>query len=424
MALSTVVHAEDVLLHVADLIDEIAPLTVVADVLARSAEFLSRIDGVRSGGSAAIVGGIPKVWLATEGISAVESLDLRMDSSPPLVVAQTGEPLQYRFADAPPAPEGFDQQKWAKANAIRADLGDIDVIVVPLVGTRVGLGSLWLLGASEGGLDPTLAQALDVVGALVAMTLEKIISVDDMWRQLSQIEAMHRRLEGSNRDFQNFAQMASSDLQDPLRKIVTFGERLERTAVGQLSERELDYLTRIHSASDRMQRLLNDLLLFSSVHTTDIDMESVDLELVIADVLSDLEVAISDAKATVKIGELPIVLGNSTQLRQLFQNLIGNAIKFRAPGVAPLIHVQQVNTLGGHVVLEVSDNGIGFDQKFVDRIFRPFQRLHGADSYAGSGIGLSVCRRIAQRHGGELSARAKESQGATFEVSLPAGASA
>lgn len=304
-------------------------------------------------------------------------------------------------------------------NAKRAEAGDVDVIAIPLRGTTEWIGSLCIVGDRPEGLDPALIESLEVLGSVVAMTLEKVTMVDQAAAQLKEINNVHHRLEKSNRDFQSFAQMASSDLQDPLRKIIAFGDRLERSAVDELTERELDYLARIHSASDRMQRLINDLLTFANVHSTESNDEPVDLELVVADVLSDLEVAIAESGAIVKIGALPTLLGNSTQLRQLFQNLIGNAIKFRAEGVAPRIDVGLAESTGPFWVVEVADNGIGFDAKFLQKIFRPFQRLHGTSEYQGSGIGLSVCKRIVNRHGGFLTARSSVGEGATFVLNFP-----
>ncbi len=412
------VHADAVLAQVEELIGKIAPLTKSDDVLPQAVEFLSRIDGVRRAG--ALRNDAPtQVWVKAFG-QPVELEHLPESFRiPPHYSADSGAQLRFRFESPPVAPEGVDSAGWDDALAERRDDGDIDVICMPLVGTVEPIGAFWIIGGNPEGLNPELIEALNVLGSVVAMTLEKIDSVDEAADQLAEMSSLHHKLEVSNRDFQSFAQMASSDLQDPLRKIITYGDRLERSGIAKLSERELDYLARIHSASDRMQRLINDLLTFSSVHTNDAQHEPTDLELIVVDVLSDLEVAIADANAVIKIGELPTIIGNSTQLRQLFQNLIGNAIKFRAPDVAPRIEVSWSNTTDSYRIITVSDNGIGFDAKFHDKIFRPFQRLHGASDYSGSGIGLSVCKRIVSRHNGWLTAKSAPGDGATFLLYFP-----
>lgn len=413
-----IVDTDSVLSQVEELIGEIAPLNDRSSVLESTCEFLRGIDGVGRFGAMTTNSGDDEVWIGSKS-GKVRPLQLDGQVIPPHQSAKTGEILAYRFENPAPAPEWVDEEAWNATNRERFEAGDVDMIALPLRGTTGPIGAFWIAGDRPEGLEPGFAEALEVLGSVVAMTIEKIESVDRAAQQLEEMTAVHRKLEASNRDFQSFAQMASSDLQDPLRKIISFGDRLERSAVDELSEREVDYLVRIHSASDRMQRLINDLLTFSSVHTSDTEHESVDLELVMVDVMSDLEVAIADSAATVKIGELPTVTGSPTQLRQLLQNLVGNAIKFRAEGVPPRIEVALANATGSFYVVTVSDNGIGFDGKFLEKIFRPFQRLHGSSDYAGSGIGLSVCKRIVTRHRGWLTAHSEPGEGATFVIHLP-----
>ncbi len=434
-----IVGTDSVLSQVENLIGEIAPLTNSDEILRKATEFLCGIDGVlRSGAlitSVTTVPGTPSThgpigraketaWFSMSGRPSRQDQIVDGSYTPPQYCGVSGERLFYRFEDPLPTPPGISSRDWEFSNSERLAAGDVDVMALPLVGTAGPIGAFWIIGDQPGGLRNDLVKSLEVLGSVVAMTLEKVHSVNRAASQLEEISTLNEKLAVSNRDFQSFAQMASSDLQDPLRKIITFGDRLERSAVEELNDRELDYLARIHSASDRMQRLINDLLTFSSVHTNDVSDEPVDLELVIVDVLSDLEVAIADASATVKIGTLPTVRGNATQLRQLFQNLIGNAIKFRAEGVPPRIEVGFVQRTPTFFEITVADNGIGFDAKFIEKIFRPFQRLHGTADYSGSGIGLSVCKRIANRHGGWLTAQSKEGEGATFGIHLPVPAHA
>ncbi len=234
-------------------------------------------------------------------------------------------------------------------------------------------------------------------------------------------------LERSNRELQDFAFVASHDLQEPLRKIQAFGDRLRTKHGSQLNEEARDYLSRMHGAAGRMHTLINDLLTFSRVTTKAQPFAPTDLNRIVREVLSDLEVRVQDNDGRVDVGELPTIDADALQMRQLFQNLIGNALKFHRPGVPPIIKVtgsisrngDGSDDAGDRLTLTVQDNGIGFDEKYLDRIFTPFQRLHGRNEYEGTGIGLAVCRKIVERHGGTLTARSKAGEGSTFVATLP-----
>jgi signal transduction histidine kinase len=178
------------------------------------------------------------------------------------------------------------------------------------------------------------------------------------------------------------------------------------------------YLERIDDAANRMMGLIRDLLAFSRVATQGDPFREIALNTVVDEALSDLEVRINETGGRVEVSELCNIEADELQMRQLFQNLIGNALKFHREGVPPLISIDcQLN--GDYCVIEVNDNGIGFDEKYADRIFAPFQRLHGRGSYAGTGIGLAICRRIVERHDGSISARSRPEEGSTFVVTLP-----
>jgi len=226
------------------------------------------------------------------------------------------------------------------------------------------------------------------------------------------------RLARSNRELQDFAFVASHDLQEPLRKIQAFSDRLMMKCGPAIDDTGRDYLARMLNAAARMRRLIDDLLMFSRVASKARPFEPVSLATVAAEVVSDLEVRLEQSAGRVEVGPLPALDADPTQMRQLLQNLIGNALKFRRPEVPPLVGVwgDQSN---GHVHLNVADNGIGFDEKYADRIFQVFQRLHGRAEYEGSGIGLAVCRKIAERHGGGISARSTPGVGSTFTITLP-----
>jgi PAS domain S-box-containing protein len=232
------------------------------------------------------------------------------------------------------------------------------------------------------------------------------------------IRAFAEQLERSNRELQEFAAVASHDLQEPLRKIRAFGDRLRMTAASALDEGGQEYLARMLDAAERMQRLINDLLELSRVTTRAQPFVATDLAAVAREALKDLELAIEQSGAEVAIDDLPTIDADPAQMRRLFLNLLSNALKFRKPNVASRLAIRG-RVDGGSVQLEIADNGIGFDEKYLDRVFNPFQRLHGRDDYEGTGIGLTICRRIVERHGGQITAKSKPKQGSTFIVDLP-----
>ena len=231
------------------------------------------------------------------------------------------------------------------------------------------------------------------------------------------------KLARSNAELEQFAYVASHDLQEPLRKIQAFGDRLKTKYEAGLGPEGLDYLTRMQNAASRMQTLIQDLLSLSRVASNSKPFTSVDLGDVVRTVVSDLEMRIQDAGANVAIGALPVVFGDRGQMLQLFQNLIGNGIKFRKPDGSPVVKIEsQPHTLATGAAgwqITVEDNGIGFDEKYRDRIFQIFQRLHGRNEYEGTGIGLAICRKIVDRHGGALTANSSPGAGARFVIALP-----
>jgi signal transduction histidine kinase len=239
------------------------------------------------------------------------------------------------------------------------------------------------------------------------------------------LEALNARLEQSNRELQDFASVASHDLQEPLRKIQAFGDRLRKRFAAQLGPDGQDYLDRMHSAASRMATLIDDLLTFSRVTTKAQPFAPVDLSHVVNEVLADLETRVESSGGRVEIEHpLPTVEADALQMRQLFQNLIANGLKFRRPDMPPVVRVRAAilppqNGSGPMCEIRVADNGIGFDEKYLDRIFNVFQRLHGRNEYEGTGIGLAVVRKIAERHGGRVTAHAHEGEGATFVITIP-----
>jgi light-regulated signal transduction histidine kinase (bacteriophytochrome) len=253
---------------------------------------------------------------------------------------------------------------------------------------------------------------------------EALLSSEGKLRQFTS------QLERSNRELQDFAYVASHDLQEPLRKIVVFGERLKDQGAGKLDAQSSDYLERMQKAAARMQTLINDLLSFSRVTTKARALVQVDLAEVAREVVNDLEGRIEQVKGRVEVGTLPTIDAEALQMRQLLQNLIGNALKFRRPEEPPVVKVAaqiiaNPSPEDGTGVakelcqLTVSDNGIGFDEKYLDRIFNVFQRLHTRNEYEGTGMGLAIARKIAVFHHGDITAKSKPGSGATFIVTLP-----
>jgi PAS domain S-box-containing protein len=232
-------------------------------------------------------------------------------------------------------------------------------------------------------------------------------------------------LKRSNTELQDFAYVASHDLQEPLRKIQAFGERLHSKCAAELGPQGQDYLRRMEDAARRMALLIEDLLSYSRVTTQARRFEPVDLDEVAREVIKDLETRLQQTQGRVEVHGLPVLDADPTQMRQLLQNLLGNALKFHRPDAPPVVKVYRVEAvetpgLDGQVCqIAVEDNGIGFDEKYLDRIFTIFQRLHERGAYEGSGIGLAICRKIALRHDGSLTARSSPGAGATFIVTLP-----
>ncbi|MGB3509245.1 MAG: PAS domain S-box protein [Microcoleaceae cyanobacterium] len=236
----------------------------------------------------------------------------------------------------------------------------------------------------------------------------------------AQQQKLITQLKISNQELEDFAYVASHDLQEPLRKIQTFGDRLKTKYGEVLDEKGQDYLRRMQNAAHRMQILIRDLLNFSRVTTKAQPYISVSLSQIVTEVINDLEDRIEQTKGQVEVGKLLTIEADPMQIRQLFQNLIGNALKFQLPQILSIVKVEAILQPETHQVqIMVSDNGIGFEEKYLDRIFTPFQRLHGKQQYEGTGMGLAICRKIVERHNGNITARSSPDRGTTFVVTLP-----
>jgi two-component system sensor kinase FixL len=237
-------------------------------------------------------------------------------------------------------------------------------------------------------------------------------------------------LERSNRDLEQFAYVASHDLSEPLRKIRTFGDRLEMKCGEALDETGHECIQRMQNAAARMQTLIDGLLSLSRVTSRGKNFVAVDLAQVVQEVISDLEVQIEQSGGRVEAGKLPTLQADPLQMRQLLQNLIGNALKFRRVEEPPIVKIEaryvgtrerrgDIPATAEMCRITVEDNGIGFDPHHQERVFGIFQRLHPRDVYEGTGIGLAICRKIAEHHNGSISAHGTPGKGAVFEVLLP-----
>ena len=239
-------------------------------------------------------------------------------------------------------------------------------------------------------------------------------------------------LETSNHNLEEFAYVASHDLQEPLRKIQTFANRLQEKKNEQLSPDTRLYLSKITKASNRMSRLIGDLLNYSKLKKTDEPFEPVNLDEIIVEVLNDFDYVIQEKKVNIQLEKLPRIMGRPMRMNQLFHNLLSNAIKFSQPGISPVIHIYAQDLTGAdkekynslrkdcaYTMITFADNGIGFNEEFADNIFNIFQRLNGVDEYEGTGIGLAICRKIVSNHQGIIFARSNEQEGTHFNVILP-----
>jgi light-regulated signal transduction histidine kinase (bacteriophytochrome) len=247
------------------------------------------------------------------------------------------------------------------------------------------------------------------------------------------LQNLNNELKRTNQNLEEFAYAASHDMKEPIRKIHLFTDRLKGELASQLTDTQQNLFARVENAAKRMNTLIEDLLTYSVVSRGMSHMEEVDLNVKMKNVMEDLEVEIEEKNAVLTIDPLPVIRGQKRQMQQLFQNLIGNSLKYSKPGLVPHIHIRYRTVRGSEMplplpeeagkkqfhLIEVVDNGIGFEQEDAERIFQVFTRLHGNAEYKGTGVGLSIVKKVVENHQGYIRATSVPGEGTTFQVLLP-----
>lgn len=249
------------------------------------------------------------------------------------------------------------------------------------------------------------------------------LSMEELVKKNAELKRYAAELKESNYDLRDFVSIASHDLKEPLRKVMIFGSLLNDSGEVRGNQGK-DYLARMIKATARMQSLIDDLLQFSQVSLRSRQVESLCLELLVSEVVADLETRINQTCGKVivdaRVDNAPVeIRADKVQMYHLFQNLISNALKFHKENESPVVTVRGRPLDSDWVEIRVEDNGIGFDEKYLSRIFKPFEQLHGKGRFEGSGMGLSICKKIVARHGGQISAISAPQKGATFTVTIP-----
>lgn len=257
---------------------------------------------------------------------------------------------------------------------------------------------------------------------VVEETLKDNVELKQTQAQLRQnqqtLEKYIEELNRSNQELQQFAFVASHDLQEPVRKLLFYSDYLMSHYANAIEKKGLDYLNSMRSAAQRMRSLIQDLLTFSQINKEEVRFKEVDLNQTAADACQDFEMVIEEKGATVNIAPLPVVWSDERMMRQLFENIISNSLKYSKPSIAPVVDIA-VEKKNDFIELRFSDNGIGFNDTYLPQMFTLFQRLHTRENFEGTGMGLAICSKIAEMHGGKIWAEGKEGEGAIFYVSLP-----
>ena len=280
----------------------------------------------------------------------------------------------------------------------------------------------WKKNGESFPVDYSCTPVLDRNEVKGAMIVFKNISEQILTQQA--LERYTRELEERKRDLEEFNAIASHDLKEPLRKISQFGEMLSEKIKDRLEAKEKEYFSKMINAAVRMEQLITHLLEFSKVGIKSLKFEDIDLIYLIEEVTHLLEMRIHQAGGKVRISSAhsryrPVVHADRNQMHQLFQNLISNSIKYHRPEVPPEVIIMISTEDEGSIKIEIQDNGIGFDESHIQKIFKPFERLHGRSEYEGTGMGLAICKKIVTRHGGSIDVASQAGIGSTFTITLP-----
>jgi light-regulated signal transduction histidine kinase (bacteriophytochrome) len=267
-----------------------------------------------------------------------------------------------------------------------------------------------------------VSDLLKIFAKRTEIELERIRNGEELEATNRELDTINRKLRQSNDDLLQFAHVASHDLKEPLRKMKTFANRLEDDEQSRLSEKGRNYLSKVQSASDRMFSMVDGVLAYSAMNTSEQRFEVIDLNALFQSIFTDLELLIEQNRAVIHKDSLPQIEGAAPLIYQLFYNLIKNSLKFIREGIRPMISItSEMTPVRDEPFTEITieDNGIGFDEQYAERIFDPFTRLNSREKYEGTGLGLALCKKIVLRHGGSITGRGNKSRGTEFIVSLP-----
>ena len=338
---------------------------------------------------------------------------------------QKNEEITFIIEECETGEEGMETCKTSKPDCLLLDynLPDLDGLEILSELAPLSFPVIMLTGE---GTQQIAVQALKngaqdylIKGEITPSNLtQSIITAVKMFKIESERQRFAEELKRSNQALEDFANIASHDLQEPLRKIHTYAEKIKAFSEAVIDERCRDYLNRLQSSTERMSQFIEDLLKFSMVTTTTKPFKPVDLNGVIKLVLSDLEITILNKQAQVNIMQLPVIETDRSQIYQLFLNLVANGLKFNKSDT-PVIDITCQKGTNNYWEIRVKDNGIGLENKFKEKIFKPFFRIHGRSDYKGTGTGLAICKKLVERHHGTISVESEPEKGTTFIIILP-----